>query len=121
MKLSTILSESIEEWTYEQFSVLLMIHAAHTDLEYSIDERSKILEFISEESLQTIERYYDQTTDGQILQIILANKSRFLQSSHNQNDMLRKLTLVFEADGEISKLEQTQYEFLHRLILDANF
>jgi len=119
MKLSTKISESLEDWNVDQYSTLLLLHAAYSDLDYSEEERAKIKEFVSEPTLIEIERYYQSRTDGQILQLILKYKSKFLPSVREQQQILQKINSIFEADGEITKLEQTQYEFLSRLIMDS--
>ncbi len=119
MRLTTTISDCLEEWTIDQFSALLMLHAAHADLDYSDNERLKILEYISVEELYLIEQYYHKSTDGQILQVILKHKSQFFHSHENQQDILEKLMLIYDADGDRSKLEQTQYAFLGRLITDS--
>ena len=119
MKLSTKTSETIEDWTSDQFSALLFLHAAHADFDYTDDERLKILEYISEDELCSLEEYYHGKTDTQILQIILKHKSQFYKTRESQTLLFQQLKSIFEADGYLSKLEQTQYAFLSRLIIDS--
>lgn len=119
MKQSFTLPEAIKDWTPDQFMALLLLHAAHADLDYTDDERHKILEYISESELTQLEAYYRDKTDAQILQIILNHKTQFLSTELACNSILQGIRSIFEADGEISKLEQTQYQFLRRIILDT--
>lgn len=115
----TFNTENILSWSKNQFFSFLLLHAAHADLEYSEEEKNIILRHISQETLVKIEAYYNSLTDGQVLQIILQYQSHFLNKSADIEMMLQNLRILFQADGEWSKLERTLYEFLRRLIGDA--
>ena len=119
MNQSVDLPTTIQDWTPDQFKALLLLHAAHADLDYSFDERLKILDCISEDDLCVLESYYRTKTDPQVLQIVLNHKAQFLNTYVSRKLILQDIKGVFEADGEISKLEQTQYEFLSRLLMDS--
>jgi len=61
----------------EGYTALLMLHAAHADLEYSSQERAKILELVSEIQLQSLESFYNSHTDYQILDLLIQDRINF--------------------------------------------
>lgn len=109
------MNSSTKSFTTDHYIGLLLVHAAHVDLEYTEVEKQYILSKVGEETLFEVERYYQNTTDYVVLDYLISNRSRFMPGDEGRKETLELLKELFEVDGDYSVLEVNSFEFLGRL------
>ncbi len=106
----------LDLWTKEAFITLLLLHAAHVDLEYSEEERSFILNHTDRRSLAQVEQFYNQHTDAQIWLYLKRYNKVFCPDQQTKEHIATLLQNLFITDGDHSKLEKGfSHFFLHYL------
>lgn len=110
------LSDNIEDWTFDEFLALLLLHAAHADFDYSPEERALILKKVSEEVLLRVEEFHNKYTDGHILRIIMQHYPKYFPTQFSKLLLFQMIKDLFGADGHQSKLESTLLLFLRQIM-----
>ena len=98
-----------------EYTAFLMLHAAYADLEYTTDERSKILEFVNEDKLLNLEQFYESHTDSRVLELLQKYSKSYFPSELEREQLFSIIKSFFQADGEYSKLESNLLLFLDHL------
>jgi len=98
-----------------EYTAFLLLHAAHVDLEYTPNERIRILELISEAQLSEFEALYANHTDSSILEALRNHADEFFPSQTDHENLIAIIKDFFNADGDYSKLESNLLDFLNHL------
>ena len=102
--------------TREVFQALLLIYASHTDLEFSNDEREQIVSSLGEDTYQSANHLYSQFREYELLKNICDLRHLYYPGNDGKNHILGMVKTHFKADGDFSKLERTQYNFLQMML-----
>lgn len=102
--------------TKKEFCILLLLDASYADLEFSKDEKSKIVENFGKEAFERVEAYYDSLGDYKRLDRIIQLRKQFYPGPQGKNEVLDMLKSHFLADGDYRKLEKSQYNFLKKML-----
>ncbi len=112
--MSDIKSQS--DWSYDHFLCLVLLHASYADFEYTQEEKEHILSYVPSEILVEVETTFDKLSDFEQLNLIMNLKPRFVNSSDDKAKILHVLKDHFKSDGDYSKLEESLYLFLEKLL-----
>lgn len=112
---STDSGEDIPFANRTEYTAFLMLHAAYADLEYTSDERIKILDIVNEEKLVLLERFYESHTDSLILELLRRHSKSYFPTEAEREVLFDQIKSFFKADGEYSKLESNLLLFLDHL------
>jgi uncharacterized tellurite resistance protein B-like protein len=102
--------------TIDQFNAFLLIHASYADLDFSESEKTSILKLVDEDTFKKVNHLYDSLGDYQRLDMIVTYRPKHYPTPESKKELMKLITKQFTADGEISKLESTLYQFLIRLL-----
>ncbi len=111
-----MLLQDTRNWTYDEFRTLMLVHASHADLDYSIVERKFILGLTDEKTLSDIEQVYDTLGDGELIQLLQQLKPEFIKSSDDKETLLADVARLMAADNQFSALEINLLTFLNRIL-----
>ena len=103
-------------YSYDEFVCLLFLYAAYSDLEFSEEERQFIIEEVGEGTLKNMVNIFDRLGEYEKLEIILAHKHLYFNTSNKKEQLLKMLSKYFHIDGEFSKPERTLYRFFEKLL-----
>lgn len=102
--------------TIEQFNAFLLIHVSYADLEFSDSEKKSILELVDHETFTQVNKLYDSLGDYQRLEMLISNRAKHYPTPDSKNNLMTLISKQFQADGEVSKLETSLYQFLSHLL-----
>ena len=100
----------------EVFQALLLIYASHTDLDFSTKEREQIVNSYGEDTFHSANSLYAQYREYELLKNICDLRHLYYPGSDGKNQILGMIKSHFKADGDFSKLERTQYNFLQMML-----
>lgn len=103
-------------WSYDHFLCLVLLYASYADFEYSPEEKEHILSYVPTHILNEVETTFDTLGDFEQLDLIMNLKTRFVQSEDDKSQLFYVLKNHFNSDGDYSKLEESLYMFLEKLL-----
>ena len=98
------------------FQALLLIYASHTDLEFSNDEKSQIIESLGYDNYEIANVFYGSLREYELLKSICDLRELYYPGVNGKDEILSMVKSHFNVDGEFSKLERTQYNFLRMML-----
>jgi thiosulfate/3-mercaptopyruvate sulfurtransferase len=101
-------------WSYEEFMCFVMIYASHSDMEFTEDEKSKIIASFGQDMFDRQYAEFNELNDFQALNKILDYKEKYFATEVQKNDLLTKIKAQFFVDG-FSEFEKEIYHFLDKL------
>lgn len=110
------MANAIGNWNYNEFVTFLLLHASNADLDFSDEEKDIVKSLLQEEDYTEISDTYDQLGDYETVETILSYKGKYFPTLAQKEELLGRMTQLFNADGEYSKLEKSLYAFLKKLL-----
>ncbi len=104
------------EYTQEDYWTLLLIYAAHADLEVRSTEVEYIVKRFGNERFKKMNNFFKQHSDYEVIQWLKSHKDRFMSSDEDRNQMLQSVKAVFESDEEVDLLERNFLWMLRHVI-----
>ena len=105
-----------KDWSYDHFTAFLLIYAAYADYVYDHRERELILRYVSEKVVQECEEHFDRIGGFEQLQLVMKLKDKYVKSAVDITLLKAMLDKLFRSDGEYSKAESYQNDFLERIL-----
>jgi len=103
-------------WNQEEFLAFTLIYAAHADMEFSDEEKSKIKQIVNEKTFSNLYSIFNDMSDYKSLETILSYKGLHYPTAARKSELLNQLKSLFEADGDYSRIEQGLFQFLDKLM-----
>ncbi len=103
-------------WNYEEFCAYVLIYASYADLEFSKEEKDLIIKSVGQERFEKLEATYLEHGDYERLQIIMDHKGVYYPTADRKQELIEKISQLFNADGEFSRPEKTLLLFLQKLL-----
>jgi hypothetical protein len=100
----------------EVFKALLLIYASHTDLEFSQEERNQIVNTLGQDNYENANNLYRSFREYELLRNICDLRQLYYPGSEGKHQVLDMIKSHFNVDGDFSKLERTQYNFLKMML-----
>lgn len=107
---------NIQEWSEEECLSYVLVNAAESNFEITIEEKEKIREFVSEELYKKSLKIYTKATDYENVSILLDIKGKFYQTPEKQDELLEKIKSVLYADGEEDTLESIFFMSMRKML-----
>ena len=104
------------KWNFEEFTTFLLLYASHADLDLSEEEEEKMKNRLNLESYNAIKEVYDNSSDYEIIQIIMSYKGVYFPTIDRTRELLDMIKKQFFADGEFSTLEKNAFRVLKKLL-----
>lgn len=104
------------DWNYTEFVTFLLIYAAHADVEFTDDERQHITAYAGPAVFEKMEAIFNDNTDIEVLQIIQSFKGVYYPTVAQKDELIARMIVLFEADGDHSHLEKNLTTFLKHLL-----
>lgn len=98
------------------FKALLLIYASHTDLEFSHVEKEQIIDTLGTDNFESATTLYGKFREYELLKNICDLRHLYYPGNDGKNRVLDMIRRHFNADGDFSKLERTQYNFLQMML-----
>lgn len=98
------------------FEALLLIYASHVDYDFSVDEKNNIIEAQGYNAYESALMMYNSSREYEILQNICDLRRLYYPGDDGKVAVLNKVKSHFNVDGEYSKLEKTQFDFLRMML-----
>lgn len=109
------MSEEIE-WNNEEFVTFVLLYASHVDMDFSEEEKNKIVERLPNGTFDKMYEIFKDMSDYEALQSILSYKGIYYPTPDRKKELLDKIKLVFFADGDYSVMERELLHFLDKLM-----
>lgn len=103
-------------WNYEEFCAYLLIYASYADMDFSQEEKDLIIKSVGKERFEKLESIYLDHGDYERLQIIMDHKGIYYPTVDRKQELLKKISELFNADGDFSRPEKTLQLFLDKLL-----
>ena len=104
------------KYNYNEFLAFLLLYASHADLDFSPEEKNKIMKLIPNDDFDNIYKDFINVNDFQALQIILAYKGVYYPTPEQKEELISKLVVQFFSDGNFDPIEQELLHFLEKLL-----
>ncbi len=101
-------------WSYEEFVCFVMIYVSHADMDFSEDEKNRIIALFGQDTLDRQFAIFDNLNDFQSLNVILDYKTKYFATEAEKKDLLAKIKAQFFVDG-YADFEKEIYHFLEKL------
>lgn len=102
----------------DEFMVFMLLYASFADYELSMKElimiKSKYDGLLVDEVLSKFEKM----SDYERLDYIMQNKSLYIRTDEDLNNLFEELNKQFAADGDYSKLEKGLNNFLKHMLVE---
>lgn len=105
-----------ENWNFVEFRTFLLIYASYADLEFTDEERQRILNNVSQETFDKMMHCYDELGDYERLETIMGYKGLYYPTGDQKYELLDQIKKQFLSDGEYSTLEKNLFMFLEKLL-----
>ncbi|MEE9374322.1 MAG: hypothetical protein V3V00_14805 [Saprospiraceae bacterium] len=98
------------------FKALLLIYASYTDLEFSSVEKDEIVNLLGHKNFHSANQLYSNFREYELLKNICNFRQLYYPGNEGKDQVLGMVKTHFMADGDFSKLERTQYDFLRMML-----
>jgi len=98
------------------FKALLLIYASHTDLEFSTVEKEQIIDSLGMDSFESASMLYGKFREYELLRNLCDLRHLYYPGRDGKDHVLGMIKTHFNTDGDFSKLERTQYNFLQMML-----
>jgi len=109
-------TQSIPQISKEEYEALLLIYASYTDLDFSGSEKDEIINSLGFDTYEKANAYYGNMREYELLQHLCDLRKLYYPGSEGKDKVLKMVRTHFNADGDFSKLERTQYNFLKMML-----
>lgn len=103
------------KWSYEEFMCYVMIYVSHSDMEFTQEEKTKIVNAYGQDTFEKQFAVFDTLNDFQALNKITEYKEAFIASPEAKADLLAKIKDQLFVDG-YTDFEKEVYHFLEKLL-----
>lgn len=103
---------------YAEFMIFLLIYASYADYELSTSEITRIKSKFDPLLVDEVLAKFEAMSDYERLNFIMQNKTEFLKSDKDFQDLLDEIQLQFKSDGDYSKLEKGMHNFLQHMLTE---
>ena len=100
----------------EEFKVLLMLYVASSDGHVSVDEVKAMLERTSPKVYSAVKLKFAKMNDVEVLQCIGELKKHYFTTDEERQELLADLKSVVEADGKLLPVEEYMLRGVEGLI-----
>jgi len=104
------------ELTKEEFKTLVMLYAANIDGNIQPEEVEVMLEKADEPTFKKMSKLFKKMGDVEVIDCIRANKSQFVTTSAETNQMLEDIRSVIEADEHCTSMEKYLLKAVERIL-----
>ncbi len=101
---------------YDEFLTFLLLYAAHTDIDYSVEEQVLIKSILPSVSYDRVYDKFDSMTDFAALQLILEHRETHFATEPEKQVILDLVKALFHIDGDFSTMEHDLFLFLEKLL-----
>tara|TARA_Y100000385_G_scaffold290937_1_gene366209 strand:- start:9721 stop:10077 length:357 start_codon:yes stop_codon:yes gene_type:complete len=108
--------QNIPEVSKEVFEALLLIYASHTDLEFSKVDKSQIVTSFGYDTYESANQLFGKLREYELLRSICDLRQLYYPGTEGKNQILGMVKTHFKVDGDFSKLERTQFDFLKMML-----
>lgn len=110
------MSATLLQLRKEEYIVLLLIYASNADFYFTDGERSKIIHLYGKSLFNQMNELYHSLREYELLTLICEGRSHFYPGLDGKEHILDLLKGHFQEDGEYSRIEKSQYNFLEKLL-----
>lgn len=110
------MEENYENWSFDDFVLFLLVHAAASDLHISKEEEDHIKSKYTDEHYQEMRNLYKSHTDFDNMLIIHHFKDEVLTSDEEKQKVYDTVEELFHVDGEYSADERNLMVALKTII-----
>lgn len=100
----------------EVFEALLLIYASYSDLHFSHEERENIEHSFGKDVFLSASQLYKNCREYELLKNICDLRQLYYPGHEGKTQILDLLRHHFHLDGDFSRLERTQYNFLRMML-----
>lgn len=105
-----------ENLSYDEFICITLLYAANVNEEFTDDEKSAILKNVGQETYEKMFGIFDQMSDFEALETIMAHKGIHYPTPTRKQEVLDKIETIFKADENYDIIEKEIYRFLTNLL-----
>lgn len=110
------MSDSLLDWSKDNFINFLLLHVAKSDFELSEEEIDIIKSRMSDSEFKEISKLHKNNSDYQNIQIIQNMAEKFCRTSESKNEIMSKVTDMVMADDVFNIHEKTMINALNMLL-----
>lgn len=110
------MKENVSIWSKEELQAYLFIYCAHADFVEKKEEKDMILSNVDRTTFNKIHQEFDEDTDYQRIQKILAATENYYKSRAQKDKLIEEIMALFLSDGKFDTLEKNLLRELKRLI-----
>ncbi len=103
----------------KEFQTLMLIYAAHSDLEFHDKEIQYIEQRFGKDTFEKMNQFFANHTDYEILSWLRKHKDCCIQSEKDKEEIIRSIKEIFDADEKLDLLERNFLMLFERLLLNA--
>jgi hypothetical protein len=103
-------------WNQNEFLAFSLLYAAHVDIEFSEEEKTKIKSLINNETYDHLYKQFIEMSDYKALETILSYKGLYFPTPARKSELLAHMKHLFEVDGDFSIMEKELLLFLGKLM-----
>ena len=101
----------------QEFDTFIVIYACHVDYVYSEGEKRFAEKHTHKVVYDKMFALFNSLNDYQCLKVILKYSKQYYSSEEEKNLFFKRLKIVFQADGEISRMESVFVAFISKLMV----
>lgn len=105
-----------ENLSYDEFICITLLYAANVNEEFTVEEKAAILKNVGQETYDKMYTIFDEMSDFEALETIMAHKGIHFPTSTRKQEVLDKIEYIFKADENYDVIEKEIYKFLTNLL-----
>lgn len=102
--------------SYDEFICITLLYAANVNEEFTEEEKVAILENVGHATYEKMFAYFDELSDFEALETIMAHKGIHYPTPTRKQEVLDKIESIFKADNDYDVIEKEIYRFLTNLL-----
>ena len=103
------------EMSYNQFLTFTLLYLAHSDANFSEEEKELILKN-ENANFETVLEKFNACSDAESIEIIKAQAKVYLNTEEDKQNLTQKLKTLLAADGKVTSIENAVFNVLNRLL-----
>jgi hypothetical protein len=105
-----------DNWTYAEFHAFVMLYAANTDGNISVEEENLIIPTLTASEYTRIKSIFMACGDSDALDIIFSYKEKFCKTQADKDKILADMLEIYKANVGLEQVERGVLHIFERML-----
>lgn len=104
------------KWNFTEFKTYVLLEAAHSDMDFSEEEKEVIMSKLNPETFDKIFAEFNEDSDFERIEKIRKASQFHCDTTAKKQALLDRVQFILNADGDFNTMERNMMMYLKKLI-----